>query len=104
MTDDQDFASAALTRHMVRGVLGFGALAGAVGLIPVIGPVSLILLPVALVALRGCPTCWVVGLMQTISLGKLQRSCRDGRCELTVAGAEPSLHGQPRPGSAGSDR
>ncbi|PZS32982.1 MAG: hypothetical protein DLM59_07215 [Pseudonocardiales bacterium] len=103
MTGDQDFASTTLTRHVARGVLGFGALAGAVGLIPVIGPVSLVLAPVALVALRGCPTCWMVGLIQTISLGKLQRSCQDGHCELTVAGAEPSRHShnQTRSGPAG---
>lgn len=84
--DGPDFASASLPRHLMRGVAGFGALIGSVALVPVIGPVSLVLLPAGLLALRGCPTCWTVGLMQTLSRGRLRRSCEDGRCELTVAG------------------
>jgi hypothetical protein len=76
------FASTSLTRHLVRGAIGFGALAGAVALLPVIGPASLMLVPVALIALRGCPTCWFVGLVETLSRGRLERSCESGRCEL----------------------
>ncbi|WP_131741301.1 hypothetical protein [Actinomadura roseirufa] len=82
---EEDFASASLTRHLARGAAGFGALAGAVALPPVAGPAALLLAPVALVALRGCPTCWFVGLLQTISRGRLERSCRDGRCEVRRA-------------------
>jgi hypothetical protein len=37
-----------------------------------------------MVALRGCPTCWTMGLIQTLSADKLQRQCVDGRCELVV--------------------
>ncbi|WP_433515922.1 hypothetical protein ACQP2T_10265 [Nonomuraea sp. CA-143628] len=85
MTDDRGFASASLPRHLVRGVLGFGALVGSVALIPMIGLGGLLLVPVGLLALRGCPTCWAIGLIQTISMGRLRRSCVDGRCELTVA-------------------
>ncbi|MFJ2897405.1 hypothetical protein ACIO87_21275 [Streptomyces sp. NPDC087218] len=85
MTDRQDFASASLPRHLARGGLGFGALAGSVLLIPVVGPASLLLVPVGLLALRGCPTCWTIGLLQTVSKGRLRRSCVDGRCELSVA-------------------
>ncbi|MEU9124356.1 hypothetical protein AB0C96_31620 [Streptomyces sp. NPDC048506] len=81
-----DFSSASLPRHLVRGALGFGALIGSFALIPAVGPVSLVLLPAGLLALRGCPMCWTVGLMQTISRGRLKRSCEDGRCTLTVAG------------------
>ena len=82
--DGPGFASASLPRHLVRGALGFGALAGSVALIPAVGPVGLVLLPAGLLALRGCPMCWTVGLMQTISRGRLQRSCEDGRCKLTA--------------------
>jgi hypothetical protein len=71
-----------LGRRLIRGAIGFGALAGAVALLPVTGPVSLLLAPVALVALRGCPTCWLVGLVEMISRGRLERSCEDGRCEI----------------------
>jgi hypothetical protein len=82
MTSERNLASASLPRHLIRGVLGFGGLIGSFALIPVVGPVSLLLAPVGMVALRGCPTCWVVDLMATISAGRLRRECVDGRCEL----------------------
>ncbi len=90
-TGDHSFASATVARHLTRGVIGFSALVGALALLPVVGPVSLLLLPASLLALRGCPTCWAVGLMQTISQGKLQRSCVDGRCALTVTSSTPAI-------------
>ena len=83
--DGPDFASSSLPRHLVRGVMGFGSLIGSVAFIPVVGPVSLLLLPIGALALRGCPMCWTIGLMQTISRGRLQRSCEAGRCTLSVA-------------------
>ncbi|MFI0810305.1 hypothetical protein [Streptomyces echinatus] len=79
-----DFASASLPRHLVRGALGFGALIASFACLPAVGPVSLLLLPAGLFALRGCPMCWAIGLLQTVSRGRLQRSCKDGHCELTV--------------------
>ncbi|MFJ8213733.1 hypothetical protein [Streptomyces sp. NPDC096033] len=80
-----DFASASLPRHLVRGALGFGSLALAAVLLPYAWPVSLALLPAGLLALRGCPMCWAVGLAQTLSRGRLRRTCEDGRCTLTPA-------------------
>ncbi|MFF1906078.1 hypothetical protein [Kitasatospora sp. NPDC058218] len=89
MTDRPDFASASLTRHLARGALGFGALIGSFALIPVVGPGALLLLPVGVLALRGCPMCWTIGLIQTVSRGRLKRSCTvDGQCRLTVAGPD----------------
>ncbi|WKG11078.1 hypothetical protein QX204_06275 [Nocardia sp. PE-7] len=79
-----DFASKSVPEHLVRGAVGFGALVGSVALIPVAGLFSVLLLPVGLIALRGCPTCWAIGLMQILSRGRLQRSCADGQCTLTV--------------------
>jgi hypothetical protein len=79
------FASTSLPRHLIRGVIGFGSLIAAFALIPAVGAISLLLLPVTLLAFRGCPTCWVVGLLETISNGKLKRDCVDGRCKLTTA-------------------
>lgn len=79
-----DFASASVQRHLARGAIGFGALLGSVALIPAFGPASLLLLPVGLLALRGCPTCWAIGLIQTLSRGRLQRSCTDGTCRLVT--------------------
>ncbi|HEX6353808.1 hypothetical protein [Actinophytocola sp.] len=84
MADDRRFTSASLPRHLARGAVGFAALVGSVALIPAFGLISVLLAPVGLLALRGCPTCWAIGLAQTISLGQLRRSCVDGRCELTV--------------------
>jgi hypothetical protein len=79
------FASTSLPRHLLRGALGFGSLIAAFALLPAVGPTSLLLLPVTLLAFRGCPTCWVIGLIETISRGKLQRDCVDGQCKLTTA-------------------
>jgi len=80
------FASASLPRHLLRGVIGFGSLIAAFALLPSVGPLSLLLLPVTLLAFRGCPTCWVIGLIETVSRGRLQRDCVDGQCKLTSAG------------------
>ncbi|UBU13356.1 hypothetical protein [Nonomuraea gerenzanensis] len=93
MADDRGFAAASLPRHLLRGAAGFGALIGALALIPALGPVSLVLAPLGLWALRGCPACWVIGLVQLLSLGRLRRRCVDGRCELTRA---------PRSGGSGT--
>ncbi|MCT2594449.1 hypothetical protein LHJ74_31850 [Streptomyces sp. N2-109] len=82
MSEGQSFASSSLPRHLVRGALGFGALIGSVVLLGVIGPWSLLLAPAGLVALRGCPACWALGLRETLSRGRLERTCVDGRCEL----------------------
>ncbi|MGK8500827.1 hypothetical protein [Nocardia asiatica] len=86
MTDDRDFASASVPRHLIRGVVGFGGLVGAIALLPMLGAYSLLLAPAGLLALRGCPTCWAIGLMQTVSRGRLRRSCVDGQCRLTGTG------------------
>ncbi|MFD0364453.1 hypothetical protein ACFQZZ_23690 [Nocardia sp. GCM10030253] len=85
MSGELSFASRSLPRHLARGAMGFGALIGSVVLLPLTGPISLLLAPVGLIALRGCPTCWAIGLAQTISMGRLERSCVDGTCQLTVS-------------------
>ncbi|WP_218004180.1 hypothetical protein [Nocardia araoensis] len=95
MTDERNFASASVPRHLARGVAGFGALIGAIALLPVVGAFSLLLAPVGLLALRGCPTCWAIGLAQTVSRGRLQRSCADGRCRLTTGRAEHATADRP---------
>ncbi|TXS06924.1 hypothetical protein EAO73_03605 [Streptomyces sp. col6] len=84
-SDAPDFASASVPRHLARGAAGFGSLIASVALIPVTGPLSLLLLPAGVLALRGCPMCWAIGLAQTISRGRLRRDCEDGVCSLRVA-------------------
>lgn len=77
------FASRSVAEHLARGALGLGALAAAMVLEPS-HPWALALLPLAFVALRGCPMCWTVGLIETVAAkvrGKdAGPSCTDGRC------------------------
>ncbi|MFJ5712453.1 hypothetical protein [Streptomyces sp. NPDC093105] len=91
-----DYASKSVPRHLARGAVGFGLIAGSIALIPVTGPVSLLAAPLALIAFRGCPTCWAVGLAQTISRGRLERRCVDGVCTLTKAHPHPHPADTPR--------
>ncbi|GAA0444057.1 hypothetical protein ACFQ2B_36575 [Streptomyces stramineus] len=80
-----DFASKSVPRHLARGAIGFGLIIGSIALVPVAGPATLLAAPLALIAFRGCPTCWMAGLAQTISLGRLERQCADGVCTFTTA-------------------
>ena len=82
-----NFASKSVPRHLARGALGFGLIIASIALVPVAGPATLLAAPLALIAFRGCPTCWMVGLAQTISRGRLERQCVDGVCTLAAAGA-----------------
>lgn len=81
----RNFASRSVPRHLARGAIGFGLIAGSIALVPFLGPATLLAAPLALIAFRGCPTCWMVGLAQTISRGRLERQCADGVCTLTKA-------------------
>ncbi|MFJ8658380.1 hypothetical protein [Streptomyces sp. NPDC093795] len=80
-----NFASASVPRHLARGAIGLGLIVGSIALVPVAGPITLLAAPLALIAFRGCPTCWMVGLAQTISRGRLERQCEDGVCTLAKA-------------------
>jgi hypothetical protein len=78
------FASKSLTVHLARGAIGLGTLAAASALAPLGWPL-LVLLPVALIALRGCPMCWTIGLLQTAWArlrrdGAAKKACLDGSC------------------------
>jgi len=72
------FASKSLAEHLARGAAGAIALATSFCIAPEHSGAAFALLPVALLALRGCPTCWTVGLFQTLA-GR-DAACRDGRC------------------------
>jgi hypothetical protein len=67
------FASRTLTEHLLRGIVGIGAMIGAVAFAP-LGWASLLLVPVGLVALRGCPMCWTIGLVQTCGRASVERA------------------------------
>jgi hypothetical protein len=75
-------ASTSLAAHLARGAVGFGLIGAAFVLTPSHGPVALLFAPIGVVALRGCPTCWIVGLVETISAGRLERTCNENGCTL----------------------
>ncbi len=80
--DRNALASVSIARHLMRGAIGFGLIGSALALIRSHGPAALLLVAPGMVALRGCPTCWIAGLMQTISAGRLRRACTDSGCTL----------------------
>ncbi|HEU0249536.1 MAG TPA: hypothetical protein VFR48_02310 [Solirubrobacteraceae bacterium] len=71
-----------LTRHLGRGALGFGLIACALVLSTRSGGFSLLLAPAGLLALRGCPMCWTLGLIETFSAGHVSSDCDGERCSL----------------------
>jgi hypothetical protein len=74
----RDAGTAGITvRHLARGAIGFGLVALAVVLTPSVGPGALLLALPGMVALRGCPICWIAGLIQIVSAGRLQRTCSE---------------------------
>ena len=85
--DRGTLASSSVAWHLARGAIGFGLIGAAFALmVTSIGPAALLLAPLGMVALRGCPTCWIAGLIQTISAGRLERSCTETDCALRRAG------------------
>jgi hypothetical protein len=54
-------ADGSLAAHLARGAAGFGAVALALAAPWTTAWPALILLALALVMLRGCPTCWLFG-------------------------------------------
>jgi hypothetical protein len=77
------FASKSLPEHLLRGALGAAALACALVFSPLGWP-PFVLVPLALIALRGCPLCWTMGLAETLWAKARGRSapgaCLDGSC------------------------
>jgi hypothetical protein len=58
------FASRSVRVHVARGVLGLLLLVAGIGLASQSGW-WLLLLPVTVALWRGCPTCWLMGLIAT---------------------------------------
>lgn len=65
MDADTTFASRSVPEHLLRGAVGLPLLVAAFALVPAFGPLMLLLAVPAVVLLRGCPTCWALGLVQT---------------------------------------
>jgi hypothetical protein len=79
---------ASVARHLARGAIGFGLIGSGFALAASHGAAALLLIVPGMVALRGCPTCWLAGLIQIVSAGRLKRSCSDGNCTLMLASAQ----------------
>lgn len=61
------FASRSVPVHVVRGVIGAVLVVLAFVLAAQVHPAFILLLVPGGVAWRGCPTCWAMGLGQTIA-------------------------------------
>jgi hypothetical protein len=72
------FASRTLIEHVLRGVVGIGALWLAVAIAASHPWSSLALGALMLLAFRGCPICWTIGLFETVAqkIRKPSGSCR----------------------------
>jgi hypothetical protein len=77
-------------RQLAKGVIGFGLIASGVALTPVAGPAALLLGVPGFAALGGCPTCWMYDMAETVSAGRLKRTCTDEGCQLHTASHSPS--------------
>jgi hypothetical protein len=71
-------ASGSVREHLFRGAVGLIAAILAIVLAAVVGPISLVLLLVTVLAWRGCPTCWTVGLLGTLADNHARDDC--SRC------------------------
>lgn len=60
------FASRTLSGHLVRGAIALALLYLAIGQQHVHPAGSALAGLLALVAMRGCPACWTIGLVETI--------------------------------------
>ena len=78
------FASRSVLVHVTRGLVGLGSLALLLMVGPSIPWLWLALGPLALIAFRGCPMCWTLGLVQTVAARLSNRkrpvACIDGSC------------------------
>jgi hypothetical protein len=61
------FRSRALAVHLWRGALGGAGILTAVQWGGAHPWLLVLLLPLVLLAVRGCPTCWLVGLCETLA-------------------------------------
>jgi hypothetical protein len=60
------FASKSLLSHLLRGVIGVSSLYLALSIAKQSPLLSLVLALAALLAFRGCPMCWTIGLGETL--------------------------------------
>lgn len=78
------FASRTLPEHLLRGALDIGLFVCAGLTLPAYPWLSLIAIPLAMLALRGCPMCWLFETLAARASGRHADSnaCVAGRCVL----------------------
>lgn len=59
------YCSTSVSGHLIRGALAIAAISSAIALTPHFWP-ALLLFPVAIYLMRGCPMCWLVGLLEAM--------------------------------------
>jgi len=64
-SDTGFFASQSLAGHLLRGAVAFGLLYWAIGARHDSPLLALLAGAGALAAMRGCPVCWTIGLLET---------------------------------------
>jgi hypothetical protein len=62
------FGNRSITVHLLRGVLGFASLYAAASCVSTRPWLMVILIPLALFLLKGCPMCWTLGLIETLAM------------------------------------
>ena len=72
----RSYASGNLAIHLLRGGAALAILAIGIAVIPKIGWWVLLAAPVVLWLLRGCPACWLMGLLQTFEMSAERRRTR----------------------------
>lgn len=89
------FASKTLLEHLARGAIGLGAFMLALRFADTSIVLPLVLVPIALLALRGCPMCWLMGLGETLTARLTGRSavdaCTDGSCAARPHRKKPTV-------------
>jgi hypothetical protein len=65
--------------HLAKGIGGFAALWAALATMNTNLWTSLVLIPLSLYLLRGCPICWTIGLFETIAIRFHQRFADNSR-------------------------
>jgi hypothetical protein len=78
---DHSFASRSVPDHLRRGAIGFGGLLTGAWLWPRLGIAAVVPVVIGVIALRGCPMCWTIGLIQTFSW-RYRRDCGEHGCAL----------------------
>lgn len=63
------YCSTSVTAQLIRGALAAASTAGAIVLTPHFWP-AVVLFALAIYLMRGCPACWLVGLLEAIQVRK----------------------------------